>query len=105
MHQVTHKNYHVGTVANFTACEMPSGKPDYVSASGSKYYYTETGIIRVADHWGDQIASCSWNIDVEYIFPYKKEVTRGEHTYMGSFVKCIEVAGYCDLKNFKFKKP
>lgn len=58
------------TMAEFNeVSERPSGEPDYTSASGSEYWYSETGVIRGSNHWGDQVASCSWALvgkDAEY---------------------------------------
>lgn len=34
--------------------------PDYVSGSGSSYYYLEEGIVRMSNHWGHSISNCSW---------------------------------------------
>ena len=30
---------------------LPKTNPDYTSASGSKYYFTDEGVFRVATHW------------------------------------------------------
>lgn len=50
----------------------PRRKPDHVSANksaawrkgkaevSSEYWYTEDGVIRGSDHWGKDVASCSW---------------------------------------------
>ena len=40
--------------------EITSRKPDYVSNSGSQYWYTEDSVYRMSDHWGDYVASCDW---------------------------------------------
>ena len=35
-------------------------EPNYVSKSGSAYYYLESGIVRKSNHWGRFISNCSW---------------------------------------------
>lgn len=42
--------------------EYPSKEPDYVSKSGSMYWYTHDGVYRVSSHWGDDIGTCDWYI-------------------------------------------
>ena len=39
----------------------PDRNPDYVSASGSAYWHTKSGVYRQSDHWGF-VASCIWLI-------------------------------------------
>jgi hypothetical protein len=68
------------TYANFTVCETPKRNPDYVSDSGSKYWYVENSVVRQSDHWGD-VASCYWDINSPET---EKEIT-----------------GFCSLYNFK----
>lgn len=47
--------------AIFNGCEKPAREPDYISESGSAYWYSEDGVIREADHWGN-VATCIWEI-------------------------------------------
>jgi hypothetical protein len=63
-------NFHIRTKATFTPCETPTTPADYVSASGSLYWYTRHGVIRSADHWG-QCASCEWWLEGQndWFFP------------------------------------
>ncbi|GLB51784.1 hypothetical protein NBRC110019_08230 [Neptunitalea chrysea] len=39
-----------------------NNKPDYISKSGSMYYYTEIGVYRLSNHWG-RAANCRWRLD------------------------------------------
>lgn len=37
----------------YKACKKPTRKPDYISGSGSEYWYLKNGgHIRFSDHWG-----------------------------------------------------
>ena len=45
-------NFHKSTIANFIACEIPSGPPDYISDSGSAYWDLIDRVVRWSDHWG-----------------------------------------------------
>lgn len=56
---VTHNNFHLETRALFMPCETPDRMPDYVSDSGSQYWYEGNTVIRCANHWGI-VASCRW---------------------------------------------
>ena len=80
---VSFDNFFLSTIATFNNCTIPEGKPDFISPSGSEYYYSENEVIRVSDHWGSSIASCSW---------YLKNDTDGT------------VAGRCNLENFEQKE-
>lgn len=60
MSTYTKSNYFMGTEAIFVPCATPNRTPDYTSASGSDYWYTEDGVIRKSDHWGYGVASCDW---------------------------------------------
>lgn len=61
----TPANFFEATTAMFTACAKPERPADYVSASGSAYWYTEAGVVRCADHWGGNVASCNWFLEGE----------------------------------------
>lgn len=76
-------NFYFYTKANFKEIEIPIGNPDYTSNSGSQYYYSENGIIRVSNHWGYSIASCEWLLNKSCSSELK--------------------AGYCDWNAFNFK--
>jgi len=52
-------NFHINSKAIFTPCDMPTGQPDFVSDSGSSYWYMNGGVVRVSNHWG-HVASCFW---------------------------------------------
>lgn len=36
-------------------------EPQYISRSGSKYFYTDEGVYRSSSHWG-KAASCKWRL-------------------------------------------
>ncbi len=56
-------NFHDETCAIFTSCETPSRRPDFISESGSEYWDNGDSVIRRANHWGKDIASCRWELD------------------------------------------
>lgn len=53
-------NFYMGTEAWWEPCGEPVGAPDYVSASGSAYWYSTAGVVRCSDHWGRGVGSCNW---------------------------------------------
>ena len=57
-------NFHKHTFCVFTEVELKtisSVKPNYKSKSGSSYYFTETGVFRLSNHWG-RAANCTWRL-------------------------------------------
>lgn len=68
--RVDFDNFWIKSIANFTLCEMPLGRPpDFSSKGGSLYWNDGTGVIRYSDHWSGQfgcgmIKDCYWTIDV-----------------------------------------
>ena len=42
--------------------EVPAKKVDYVSKSGSSYYYTPFGMYRLSNHWG-RLANSKWRLE------------------------------------------
>ena len=55
-------NFFNATAAVFDLCEQPEREPDYISGSGSEYWYINGGVVRKSNHWGDAIASCAWYV-------------------------------------------
>ncbi|HEU0135879.1 MAG TPA: hypothetical protein VFQ50_01170 [Flavobacterium sp.] len=57
------KNFHKHTYCVFT--EVPfqamDRKPDFTSKSGSCYYYSDEGVLRISNHWG-RAAKCKWKL-------------------------------------------
>lgn len=81
------KSYFKSTKANFTSCDRPDREPDYVSASGSAYWYGDEGVVRSSDHWGKGIASCDWHLDGESVSSWDP------------------VCGFCAWSAFEFNRP
>ena len=58
------KNFHKYTFCIYKQVEwsaIENRKPDYRSKSGSNYYFTETGVYRLSNHWG-RAANCKWRL-------------------------------------------
>lgn len=101
----------------------PRKKPDHVSynksatwrkgksETSSEYWYTEDGVIRGSDHWGKDVASCSWYIKGEKNTG-AHGVSKGAKKYAfiswkdlkakGFIIKSQET-GLCSLYGFEFK--
>jgi hypothetical protein len=65
---VTFKNFFDSTFANFKkikASQLPKKEPDYISNSGSKYWYDKAGkkVYRSSNHWFRGVSSCKWFLD------------------------------------------
>lgn len=52
----------MSTRATFTPHPVPNRTPDYMSDSGSQYWYTPTGVIRYSNHWNMEIDGCYWEL-------------------------------------------
>ena len=42
--------------------EIENRKSDFISSSGSTYYYTELGMYRLSNHWG-RLANSKWRLE------------------------------------------
>ncbi|MEM6686441.1 MAG: hypothetical protein AAF617_11715 [Bacteroidota bacterium] len=68
---VTKLNYHKQNFFKNTYCvfkavalqTLQDQTPDFVSRSGSQYFYTSDGVYRISSHWG-RAASCRWRLQV-----------------------------------------
>lgn len=64
----TVENFYKGTTAEWSPAEtlgyFPKERnPDYVSDSGSEYWFTKYGVYRRSNHWGYKVATCQWFYD------------------------------------------
>lgn len=57
-------NFFKHTFAVFKKSEQPVGftKPHYVSNHGSRYFFTDEGVYRYANHWG-RVGNCRWRLE------------------------------------------
>jgi hypothetical protein len=85
----TKDDFFKDTEANFASCGIPSTAPDYTSNSGSSYWYTDEGVVRVSDHWIGA-ASCRWTLD---------GITENE-TGLAIDKREAAVAGFCRWADF-----
>lgn len=53
-------NFFMGTEAEWNPVLAPTIEPDYISNSGSAYWYSKNGVIRESNHWGSGIKSTDW---------------------------------------------
>lgn len=86
-------NFYINSEANFEFCEKPNREPDYISASGSEYWYTEEGVFRNSDHWGNGIASCDWQL----LNCNEWDIPQYQLTYK-------PLCGFAKWQNFKLKE-
>ena len=81
--EISFDDFHIATFANFKKVrqvDLPKKQPDFVSKSGSRYWYDGDKVYRMSNHWGRIIASCNWLLD-------------------GFAVRGLS-QGYCKLKDF-----
>lgn len=76
-------NFFMETTANWTRCEIPDREPDYVSFSGSAYWDDGDRVIRWSNHWGKDISTCRWYLDLK------------------EFKTLNSLCGYCYYEEFK----
>ena len=59
--KIDRNNFFLYTMANFNEVDKtPNREPDYISRSGSQYWYEDDGVYRKSNHWGADIATCDW---------------------------------------------
>lgn len=71
--QYNRENFFSNTFAKFRqTCYVPEREPDYISESGSRYWYENGKVFRQSDHWG-VVASCLWVLmrAIQVLPPYK----------------------------------
>lgn len=69
-------NFHKHTFCIFKQVDRSNlidKTPNYKSASGSTYYFTEEGVFRVSNHWG-RAANCRWRLAVNKAYKNQNEV-------------------------------
>lgn len=59
------ENFYMGTKARWADAKAPEREADYISDSGSEYWYTDGGVFRMSSHWGSGVASCDWFLDYD----------------------------------------
>lgn len=71
-------NFFVATKATWKGVKAPKRTPDYISNSGSEYWYTPQGVYRKSDHWSHiyinnkywygctRVATCYWTLKLKY---------------------------------------
>lgn len=87
--EITYQNFFLHSKASFKGCKKPKRKPDFISSTGSTYWYLNGYVIRYSDHWvrrnpiysekygprtGKEcksIVSCLWSIKEKKSTPYK----------------------------------
>lgn len=100
---INEKNFMNSTKAVFKGCKCPKRKPDFISKSGSKYWFGQNKkgsfVIRKSGHW------CSITMKVSD----KYEKRHIEHYYsVKKISSCVwhlnsnkNTTGKCYFKNFK----
>lgn len=69
-------NFHKHTFCVFQEVDVAliqGVQPDYTSASGSSYYFTDAGVYRYSNHWG-RAANCKWRLESLSTTRYKGSV-------------------------------
>lgn len=62
-------NFYRNSIGYWEPAEPPDRDSDYISVSDtygtvSAYWYEPEGVYRRSDHWGREVASCSWFYDL-----------------------------------------
>lgn len=60
------ETFHIGSDASFSPATPPEREPDYISPSGSAYWYTVDGVYRNSEIWHSSVEGCDWAVDGEY---------------------------------------
>lgn len=58
-------NYYDYTNVLYVECEKPEKAEDYISNSGSRYWYFPEGVVRGSNHWGNGVDKCDWALKLK----------------------------------------
>ncbi len=107
----TKDNYFLNSIGFWEVRKSrPRREPDYVSMNyhdfrhggkvkkSSEYWYSSDGVIRGSDHWGSDVASCSWYLLGQSYKNYG--VKSGYKTYAYISWKDLKAKG-CIVKHYK----
>lgn len=89
-------NYFVDSYGTFAKCERPKTKPDFISKTGSEYWYIGEYLYRYSNHWSgffighsnkyfngcSRVSSCKWFIRLN------KEGGIYQENYPYTYYKC-----------------
>jgi hypothetical protein len=105
--EITSDNFYLNTVATWspvpesqdpfkdmTTIGEFQDKSNFLSPNGSAYIYTDQGVYRNSDHWGDGIASCDWYLP-SFNGRLIKEKQFGKKLYKGK-----PTTAFCKWKDF-----
>jgi uncharacterized coiled-coil protein SlyX len=97
--------------------KRPRGEPSHVSYNrrtgkkSSEYWYTAEGVIRGSDHWGADVASCSWFIEGRRYGREGVTVGRREYAFISwedlkpkGLISFNRQTGVYGLAGFRFEK-
>jgi len=97
--------------------KRPRGEPSHVSYNrrtgkkSSEYWYTAEGVIRGSDHWGADVASCSWFIEGRRYGRDGVTVGRREYAFISwedlkpkGLISFNRQTGVYGLVGFRFEK-
>lgn len=85
-------NFFMATEATWFPMSEPYLVPDYISDSGSEYWYSNNGVVRGSDHWGAGVGSCDWFME-------------GDDWYSSWDDNKGKRYGYCPWGKFGMKYP
>lgn len=69
-------NFHKHTFCVFREVEISAIEkraPDFSSKSGSIYYFTQTGVYRLSNHWS-RVANCRWRLESQLDNPSRTKL-------------------------------
>jgi hypothetical protein len=81
----TKRNFHSHTFCLWEEVPVASIEgmnPNYLSKSGSRYIFTESGVYRISNHWG-RAANCRWRL--KPLKGYKNQQTKVGYANWGDF--------------------
>lgn len=100
-------NFFVATRATWKCCPLPKRDPDYISNSGSCYWYTTLGVYRKSDHWSQiyknrsstyegciRVSTCYWVLKI-------LNINLEDDCYKSYHYREVLYGGFCRWDNFK----
>lgn len=93
------ENFCKDTWAIFNSARRPKRDPDYISESGSLYWYTQKGVYRCSNHWVNIILKSEESI----YFPSDEELKESEINSCSKIKSCFWSIKTKDLKSLTTK--
>ena len=86
-------NFFTETIVTYNETTKPLKEPDFISSSGSCYWYSEEGVVRGSNHWGNGVARCDWALHMnngKTVYGYDHDCSTHLNHYRYGFARWVD---------------